>query len=199
MALWQRESSDLLPGVLRGDHEKRLGESPADPVRCDLILLHGLKQRALRFRGGAVDLVDENHRRKDRTGVEDKAGLFPVEDRIPDDVRGQQVTRELNASELQTQGARHRLRERGFAHARDIFDEEVSPCQQTNQRQTDGFLFADDHFSKLAGELGNAAGHERGGGWLRQRRGNNPLIVSSMGWKVPAGWRLRFKAGRVPS
>ena len=51
-----------------------------------------------------------------------------------DDVRGQQITGELHALEIQPERGRQRMRKRGLAHARYVFQQQMSAGDQTGKR-----------------------------------------------------------------
>ena len=65
-------------------------------------LLHGLQQRGLRFRRGAVHLIGKHHVRKDRTSVKCE---LPVAQHVrAEDVGGHEIRGELDTTELDTHG-----------------------------------------------------------------------------------------------
>ncbi len=68
------------------------------PAVCgDLAFLHGLEQRALGFRGRAVDLVGQDQLGKDGAAVKFELIAVPTVNGHADDVGGQQVAGELDA------------------------------------------------------------------------------------------------------
>ena len=126
LRLRQRVGAVQLHRVLRGDHEERLGQVVARAVHADLVLGHRLQQRRLRARRGPVDLVGQQDMREHRPEVElERLGLR-VEDRHAEDVRGQQVGRELDALELGVHRLRQRFRQRGLAGARIVLQQHVA-------------------------------------------------------------------------
>jgi hypothetical protein len=62
----------LFDRILRGQHEERPFERILAPRGRDVILLHRLEQRRLRFRRRAVDLVCKHDVGKHRPGQEAK-------------------------------------------------------------------------------------------------------------------------------
>ncbi len=61
----QRIRAFLLDRILGGHHEERRGQRMRAAADGDLALLHRFEQRALHFRGRAVDLVREHEVRED--------------------------------------------------------------------------------------------------------------------------------------
>ena len=66
LRLGQRVDAFLFDRVLGREHPEGIVEAECGVGQCDLTLLHGFEQRALRFRRGAVDLVGEQDVREDR-------------------------------------------------------------------------------------------------------------------------------------
>ncbi len=60
----------MLDRILGRDHQERLRQPARDAVDGHLSLGHRLEQGGLRTRHRAVDLVDEDDRREDRSGPE---------------------------------------------------------------------------------------------------------------------------------
>jgi hypothetical protein len=90
------------------------------------------EQRACVWRR-AVDFVGEHH------GIEDRSRVERVSERssrrYAEDVRGQEVARELDARVLETQRRRQRLRQRRLADARNVLDEQMPAREQASQRE----------------------------------------------------------------
>src|SRR3989344_1280042 len=80
-------------------------------------------------------------------------------DRHPEDIRWQQVAGELDAFELQSQGLRQHLRQRGLAHPRQVFDQQVSARKQAGERKARLTLLA-EHY--LANALDDGIEHASG-------------------------------------
>ena len=99
--LGQRERALELDGVLRRDDAERLGELMRRLVDRDLALLHRFEQARLRARRRAVDLIDEEEVRHDRSRPEFEALRSLVVDRDAGDVRRDKVRRALDAVERQ--------------------------------------------------------------------------------------------------
>ena len=86
-------------GFLSRQHEERRGQREGIVADSDLVLLHGLQQRALHLRGRAIDLVGQHDVGEDRTFARREIAGACVVNEGADDVGRQQVGRELNAAE----------------------------------------------------------------------------------------------------
>ena len=98
--LRQRIGAVELHRVLRGDAQERRGQGARLAVHRHLLLGEPLQQRGLRARRGAVDLVGDQHVGEDGAGLEAERAVLGIEEGGADDVRGQQIRRELNPLEL---------------------------------------------------------------------------------------------------
>jgi hypothetical protein len=105
---------------------------------------HRLEQTALRLRGSPVDLVGQDHVGEDGSGFEFEFAPVLIKDRNAHDVGRQQVARELNALKTAIQTARDGVRQRRLAHAGNVLDEQMPPCQQGHNRQAYRLRFAAD-------------------------------------------------------
>ena len=139
----------LLQGVLRRDHEEGLGQGSRLTLEGHLALGHGLQQRALGARRAAVDLVGEQHLGKNGSGMKAKAVVLAVVNGQAENIGGQQVGGELHALVREPQHLRQRVREGGFAHAGQIFDQQMSTREQAAQREAQLRLFAQQHAGHL--------------------------------------------------
>jgi len=119
------------------------------------MFLHRLEQSALRFGGGAVDLVDQHHLRKEGAWVKNETLFISIEDGIAENVGWEQIARELDALKCEAKRTRQRLRERRLADAGNIFDQEMAAGEQTSDRQLYRAAFSDDDFANLLCESGN--------------------------------------------
>ena len=66
----------VLHWILRGDHQKWIGQRMRMTVDRDLALVHRLQQRRLRLRRRAVDLVSEQNIGEDGPALELEALLY---------------------------------------------------------------------------------------------------------------------------
>ena len=127
------------------------------------MLFHRFEQRRLRLWRRAVDFVGEDHLRENWARVELEAAAVALVDRHAEDVRRQHVARELDALELQPEGARQHVRQRGLAHAGNVLDQQVAARQNAGERHADLRFLAEDD---LTGGLDDA--RHRGNACRRQ-------------------------------
>ncbi|MBA7655645.1 hypothetical protein ES703_63551 [subsurface metagenome] len=95
----QRIGALLLDRILGSHHHKGLGQWEGVGADGHLIFLHGLQQGALHLGGRAVDLVGEHDIGENGTLLDFESPLLGIVDQGADQVRGQQVRRELDALE----------------------------------------------------------------------------------------------------
>ena len=132
-------------GILRGDHEEGFGQGARFAFAGDLMLLHCLKQCALRFRRGAVDLVDQDYLGEDGSRMELEAASIAVVYGNPDDVRRQHVGRALDAVKVQTEQPGQDVGQDGFTDARQVLYEEVAACEQTDKGEANLAILAQNN------------------------------------------------------
>src|SRR5580698_8362183 len=94
----------MLDGILRGQHQKRIGQRVRVIIHGDLRFVHRFQQRGLRLRRGAIDFVGHDDVRENRPGLEFEFLRRGIEDADADYVAGQQVGSELNALERAAEG-----------------------------------------------------------------------------------------------
>jgi hypothetical protein len=92
--------------------------------------------RADWVRRGAIDLIGQQVA-EDRSGLEAEVAADGVIDGRAQDIRGQQVGRELDALEFGVEALGQGLGQRGLAHARNILDQDRSPRQQRHDHHID--------------------------------------------------------------
>ena len=129
--------------------KKGSGKRMTAAVDGDLMFLHCLEQRALRLRRRAIHFVREYELRKDRAALELEAAAGAIEDRDADDVRRQQVARELDALVSESQCLRERVGEGGLADAGNVLDEQVTACEQARHAEPNLRILAQDHAIEL--------------------------------------------------
>ena len=88
LRLGQGVSANLVERVLCGDDEKWLGQRPRRAFYRDLFFFHGFEQSGLRFGAGAVDLVSQQHLRKQGAGVKDKLARVALKHRDAAQIAG---------------------------------------------------------------------------------------------------------------
>ena len=143
----------LLDRVLRGEHVERPRQVVALAGDGDVVLLHGLQQRRLRARAGAVDLVGHQELREDRAAHEAEAppvvGAL-LEDLRAEDVGGHQVGRELDAAGGEPEHRAHRVDELGLGEAGHADEQPVAAGEHRGQRPLHHRLLAEDHVGDSA-------------------------------------------------
>jgi len=122
----QRIRAAKLDRVLCRDDEEKLRQVALFAIHTDLALAHRFQQRRPSARGSAVDFVSEQGVREDGAFVEMKLLIALVENGNAQNVRRQQVGRELNAFEARINRTRQRFRQRRLARAGKIFEQHVS-------------------------------------------------------------------------
>ena len=150
LGLGQRVGPLLLDRVLGGHHQEGLVERIGGVADGHLPLLHRLQQRALHLRRGAVDLVGQDQVREDRTLLGGELARLLVVDQGPDDVRGQQVRRELDALKLGADHVGESLDGQGLGQAGHALQQDVAVGQQRNQQPLQHPALAHDHLAGLA-------------------------------------------------
>ena len=123
------------------------------------MLLHRLEQRRLDLGGRAVDLVGQDHVGEDRALLGLELGLLRVVDERADQVRREQVGRELDALEGRPDRVGEGADGKGFREPRYTFHEHVPIGQQPDQQPLHHGLLPDDHPAHFAQEaVDKAAG-----------------------------------------
>ena len=98
-----------------------------------LPLLHHLEQRGLDLRGSAVDLVREEEVAEDGPELGVERAVARAVDPRPDEVRRNEVGRELHARERPAEHAGRRLDRQRLREARDALDQEMALRQQADE------------------------------------------------------------------
>ena len=147
LRLGQRVGALVLDRVLRRRDEERRRQRTGLAVDGDLALLHRLEERRLGLRRRAVDLVGEQHVRKDRPGAERK--LARAQRHRARDVRGQHVGGELDAPELEPERLRERVHRQRLGDARRPLEQHVPAAGGGDERQVDCLLLPHDHAPHL--------------------------------------------------
>ena len=91
-------------------------------VHRDLGLAHCFQQATLSFWRRAVDLVGEHNIGKQRSRHELKSLFLAIEDGDADNIRGEQVARELDAFKGAIERAGEAVGQRGLADAGHVFN-----------------------------------------------------------------------------
>ena len=126
------------------------------PPDGDLIFLHRLQQRGLRFRRRAVDFVGQNDVGEDRPLQKPqlpRAGeLVFLNDLGAGDVGRHQVGRELNAPEFERQSVGQRADQQRLGQARHAHQQAMPAGEHRHQQFLDHLLLPDDHAAQLLGD-----------------------------------------------
>ena len=134
LRLGQRIRAAKLNGILRGDDKKQIGKIPPFALDAHLRLAHRFEQRRLRARRGAVDFVGEQNVREHRAFVKMELLVALAEHRHAEDVRRQQIRRELDALELRVNRAGERLGQRRLARAGKIIQQHVAAAGERGEQ-----------------------------------------------------------------
>ena len=194
--------------ILRGDDEKRRRQRMRGAIGGNLLFGHRLEQGALGFRRGAVDFVGEYELREQWAWMEFERALLALVHAHADNVRGQEVGRELDALERKIERGGECVRESGLAHAGQILDQQMSAGEKTGKGQAHlrGLAKHDAVHLRLRARQGGAETgiQRRRGGNRRKTRGVHEAIsgmMTSIGnvraqrslWPLSdVGWRMAF-------
>jgi hypothetical protein len=152
MRTMKRSSCESGSGYVRGHHGEGRGQRVRGAVQGHLALGHGLQQRGLRARRGAVQLIRQHELTEEGTGTELEGGRLRVEDLGAEDVGRHQVRGELDAGEAQATRPGQGLRECRLAHTRHVLQEEVAPGHQARHDELGLGLLALDRATQLGGD-----------------------------------------------
>ena len=126
MRLRQRVGPAEFNRVLRGDHEKELGQVPSFTVHAHLIFAHGFEQGGLGAGRSAVDFIGQQDVGEDRAFMERKILVALVENGDPENIRRQQVGSELDPLEAGVDGPGEGFGQSSLACARIIFEQHMT-------------------------------------------------------------------------
>ena len=151
----QRIGAFLVDGILRGEHEERLGQFANLATRRDALFLHGFEHGGLCLRRGAVDFVGQHDVGEDRSALElERApaiGRFHHHVRA-ENVGGHQVRRELDAVEGKLQHLAERADEQCLAQPRHAFQQHMAAGEDRGQRAFDNGVGSDHDLADLGAE-----------------------------------------------
>ena len=158
LRLGQRVRALEVDGILRRDHQERRLEHEALALDGDLGLLHGLEQRALRLRRGAIDLVGEEQVGEDRTAAVLERAPPLVEQEAARDVARQEIGRELDALEVQVERLRDQPRDERLRETRVVLDQDVAVGEDAGQELLQHGRLPDDDPAQRARDVLAAVG-----------------------------------------
>ena len=137
----------LLQRVLRRQHMERLWQVMPSARNRDVLFLHGLQQRRLGARAGAIDLVRHQELREHGAGDETERALSRralIQHFSAENVRRHQVGRELDALCIKTERNAERLDQLGLGEAGDADQKRVSAGKDRHQRVLDDAVLAEN-------------------------------------------------------
>ena len=119
---------------------------------------------------GVARLISSASRKCVNTGPRLNSNCFGVRvvDGDADHVAGQHVGGELDAVEAGIDAARQSLRQRGFADARDVLDQQVAAGQQAGERKAHHFRLSANRFPSAA-SISESLESEPGGPYVVSR------------------------------
>ncbi len=159
LSLGQGIRALVLDRVLGREHDERPLQGMGMPVGRHLLLLHGLEERCLRLRRGAIDLVGKEEVREHGARLEAEDGIALVVDRRAGDVRRHQIGRELDAREPHRAHACERPRDERLGEPRKVLDQDVTVGEQAHQDELDLGALADHGALDLVEDLGRSRLH----------------------------------------
>ena len=176
----------MLERVLGGQHQERLGQPEGLVADRDLVLLHRLQERALHLGRRAIDLVGEQQVGEHRPLAHAELARLRLVDQGADQVRRQQVRRELDPLMRGVQRLGERGHREGLGDPGHAFDQHVTVGEQADQQPFQHVALADDDLLHRPYDVlaethrprADAAGpaESRGSPLLRLLRGRgNPL------------------------
>ena len=107
--------------------------------------LHRFEQRALHFGRGAIDLISEQQVRENRALMRAKFTLRLIENLRPDDVRRQQVDRELHAAELHVDRPRETVHQERFREPRHPLQQQMPAREKRDEQPLDHRILPHHH------------------------------------------------------
>src|SRR6185312_5981932 len=135
--------------ILRRENREEIVERMPLTIRRHLPLLHRLKQRRLRARRHAVDLICQQKLREHRTLVKRELSRLRRKHTRAQDVRRHHVRRTLHASELYSQEPRQRLHCERLRYTRHALHQRMATAQHCQQRLGNCLLLPGDDASDL--------------------------------------------------
>jgi hypothetical protein len=148
----QRIGALLLDRVLGGEHVERARQVVALASHCDVVFLHGLKQRRLGARAGAVDLVGHQQLGEDRAldEAEMAAALRRLVEHLgAENVGRHQIGRELHTPRRDAKDGAHGFDQPCLGKAGQPDQQAMATGQKRDQRQIDHIALAEDRLADL--------------------------------------------------
>ena len=147
----------LFDGVLRGEHEERLGQAERFFADGHLMLLHGFEQCALHLSRSAVDFVGKHEIRKNRAVLHVELLRALAVNKRANHVGGQEVGRELHAAKLSFNKFRQGLDSQCLGKSRHTFEQDVPVGQQGDEQGAHEVFLPHDGTRHAVGEFADEA------------------------------------------
>ena len=145
----QLERPALFDGVLRRNHEKRSRQWKRFLANGDLALLHRLQQSTLDLGSRSVDFVRQEQVREDRPLHDSKFVVPLIEHLASQNVRREEVDRELYPGKAQIDRPRKCGDKQGLRQTGHALEQQVSAGEQGHEQSFDNGVLPDDGFSNL--------------------------------------------------
>ena len=113
-------------------------------VHRDLAFCHGLQQRRLRARRGAVDLVGKDEVGEQRTGTKLELSDLLIIEIDAGQVAGQKIRRALHALEAPADGGGEGAQKHGFPGSRHVLQQDMAAAEEADEDTLDDLTLADD-------------------------------------------------------
>ena len=139
----------LLERILRGENEERIGQRIGLVADRDLAFLHRFEQRALHLGRRAIDFVGQDQVRKNRAELGRELAAARIVNQRADQVRRQQVGRELQPLKAGLDAGGQRLDGERLGEAGHAFEQDVAVGEQAEQEPVDQIFLADDDVTDL--------------------------------------------------
>ena len=140
----QRIGAFLVNRIFRGEHEERRWQLHRFAAERDLPFLHGFEQRALDFGRRAVDFVGENEVGENRPARGVVFAILRIVNQRADDVRRQQIGRELDAMKLRLHRRRERADGKRLGESGHAFEQDVAVGEQADEQPVHELFLPDD-------------------------------------------------------
>ena len=149
LGLRERKSTRRGGVVLSSNDEKGIGKLPRDAVDGDLAFIHCFQQRRLRAGRGAIDFVGEKEVGKDRSGNEIEVATLLAVEIVAENVRGEEIGRELHPPETAAKRGGESMGQGGFSDSRRTGDEGVPAGKERSEKKINRVFRTKDCGEKL--------------------------------------------------
>ena len=165
------EGSRLLDGVLRRDDEEGRGEGEGFAAEGHFSLLHCFEKGSLDLGRGSVDLIGEEEVGENGAPVGAEFACLAIEDLGSEDVGGEEVDGELDAAEIEVQGFRDRVDQKGLREAGHAFQQEVAGGEEGDDGSFNDDVLSDHDLADALADVVKISGDSL---W-RGRIGNHEI------------------------